>query len=207
LSLPRDIGQHPESGKMISAGLGRYGPFVLHEKTYANLESIEDVFSIGLNRAVYGDRRENRQGSRSRTWHTGWLKTLDDHPDGGPITVRDGKYGPYVNWGKINATLPKDKDPASVTMEEALELITAKAGASGKKKKPAAKKPAAKKTAKPKAKKATTAKAKPPPPRRNEFGLPSPQVPGRQGPKSVRQTSRSQSGWQGCSRVSPGRPS
>jgi DNA topoisomerase-1 len=72
-----------------------------------------------------------------------------------------GKYGPYVNWGKINATLPKDKDPASVTMEEALELITAKAGASGKKIQDlAAKKPAAKKTAKPKAKKATAAKAK-----------------------------------------------
>jgi DNA topoisomerase-1 len=52
LSLPRDIGQHPESGKMISAGIGRYGPFVLHDGTYANLESVEDVFSIGLNRAV-----------------------------------------------------------------------------------------------------------------------------------------------------------
>jgi DNA topoisomerase-1 len=128
-------------------------------KTYANLESIEDVFSIGLNRAVsviaekIRPRVPGAAAARRRA-----LKTLGDHPDGGPITVRDGKYGPYVNWGKINATLPKDKDPASVTMEEALELITAKAGASGKKKKPAAKKPAAKKTAKPKAKKATTAK-------------------------------------------------
>ncbi len=160
LSLPRDIGQHPETGKMISAGLGRYGPFVLHEKTYANLESIEDVFSIGLNRAVSVIAEKIAKGPGRGRGTPAALKTLDDHPDGGPITVRDGKYGPYVNWGKINATLPKDKDPASVTMEEALELITAKAGTSGKKKKPAAKKPAAKKAAKPKAKKATTAKAK-----------------------------------------------
>ncbi|WP_394689815.1 type I DNA topoisomerase [Hoeflea sp.] len=161
LSLPRDIGQHPESGKMISAGLGRYGPFVLHEKTYANLESIEDVFSIGLNRAVSVIAEKIAKGPGRGRGTPAALKTLDDHPDGGPITVRDGKYGPYVNWGKINATLPKDKDPASVTMEEALELITAKAGPSGKKKKPAAKKPAAKKAAKPKAKKAATAKAAP----------------------------------------------
>lgn len=160
LSLPRDIGQHPESGKMISAGLGRYGPFVLHEKTYANLESIEDVFSIGLNRAVSVIAEKIAKGPGRGRGTPAALKTLDDHPDGGAITVRDGKYGPYVNWGKINATLPKDKDPASVTMEEALELITAKAGASGKKTKAAAKKPAAKKAAKPKAKK-PAAKAKP----------------------------------------------
>jgi DNA topoisomerase-1 len=96
---------------MISAGIGRYGPFVLHDGTYANLESIEDVFSIGLNRAVTVIAEKQAKGpGRGRGTPTA-LKTLGDHPDGGPITVRDGKYGPYVNWGKINATLPKDKDP------------------------------------------------------------------------------------------------
>ena len=160
LSLPRDVGQHPETGKMISAGLGRYGPFVLHDGTYANLESIEDVFSIGLNRAVTViAEKKSKFAGKGRTAAAA-LKELGDHPDGGPMTVRDGRYGPYVNWGKVNATLPKGKDPAGVTVEEALELIAAKAGKSGTAKKPAtkkatAKKPAAKKTAakKPAAKK------------------------------------------------------
>ena len=78
------------------------------------------------------------------------LKELGDHPDGGKITVRDGKYGPYVNWEKVNATLPKGKDPQAVTIEEALALIAEKAGKSGGRKpaRKAAKKPAAKKTAK-----------------------------------------------------------
>jgi len=155
INLPRDIGQHPESGKMISAGIGRYGPFVLHDGTYANLETVEDVFSIGLNRAVTVIAEKLAKGpGRGRGTPTA-LKALGDHPDGGPITVRDGKYGPYVNWGKINATLPKDKVPADVTVEEALEMIAAKAGASGKKTKAPAKK-----AAKPKAK-AKTTKAKP----------------------------------------------
>ncbi len=157
LSLPRDIGKHPESGKMISAGLGRYGPFVLHDGVYANLESVEDVFSIGLNRAVTLIAEKQAKGpGRGRGTPTA-LKSLGDHPDGGAMTVRDGRYGPYVNWGKINATLPKDLAPADVTMEQALELVNAKAGAKGGKKKAPAKKTTAKKTA---AKK-TTAKKKP----------------------------------------------
>jgi len=161
LSLPRDVGQHPESGKMITAGLGRYGPFVLHDGTYANVESIEDVFSIGLNRAVTVIAEKQAKGGRGRT--AAALKELGQHPDGGAITVRDGRYGPYVNWGKINATLPNGKEPQSVTVEEALELIAAKASKGGKgtrkaapkktttkkapAKKAAAKKPAAKKAA------------------------------------------------------------
>ncbi|MEX0343872.1 MAG: type I DNA topoisomerase [Rhizobiaceae bacterium] len=140
LSLPRDIGPHPETGKMISAGIGRYGPFVLHDGTYANLESPEEVFSIGINRAVTVIAEKKAKGpGRGRTAAAS-LKDLGDHPDGGgKITVRDGRYGPYVNFGKINATLPKGKEPASVTLEEALELIAAKA-AKGGKKKPARKK-------------------------------------------------------------------
>jgi DNA topoisomerase-1 len=131
LSLPRDVGKHPETGKMISAGLGRYGPFVLHDGTYANLETVEDVFSIGLNRAVSLIAEKKAKGPGGRSTPAA-LKELGDHPDGGgKITVRDGRYGPYVNWGKVNATLPKGKEPMSVTVEEALELIAAKAGKTG----------------------------------------------------------------------------
>ncbi|MCY6380486.1 type I DNA topoisomerase [Hoeflea prorocentri] len=131
LSLPRDVGAHPETGKMISAGLGRYGPFLLHDGTYANLESIEDVFSIGLNRAVtvLAEKMAKGPGRRAKP---AALKELGDHPDGGAITVRDGRYGPYVNWGKINATLPKGADPQSITVEKALELIAEKAAKGGK---------------------------------------------------------------------------
>ncbi len=159
LSLPREVGLHPETGKMISAGLGRYGPFVLHDGTYANLESIEDVLSIGLNRAVtvLAEKQSKGPGGRGRTAAAA-LKEIGEHPDGGAITVRDGKYGPYINWAKVNATLPKGKDPQSVTMEEALALIAEKAGKSGTKK-TAAKKAPAKVAAKPKATKAKAAAA------------------------------------------------
>jgi DNA topoisomerase-1 len=163
LALPRNVGQHPESGKMISAGLGRYGPFVLHEGTYANLESIEDVFSIGLNRAVtvIAEKQSKFANGRGRATPAA-LKELGDHPDGGAITVRDGRYGPYVNWGKVNATLPKGKDPQGVSVEEALALIAEKAGKGGGKATGGRKAPA--KTATKSATKATktkTAKAKP----------------------------------------------
>ncbi|EHK55194.1 type I DNA topoisomerase [Allomesorhizobium alhagi] len=163
LSLPRDVGKHPESGKMISAGLGRYGPFVLHDGTYANLESIEDVFSIGLNRAVSVIAEKQSKGRGGRNGGTpAALKDLGEHPNGGgSITVRDGKYGPYVNFGKVNATLPKGKDPMSVTVEDAVALIAEKEAKGGGGRKPArgakaaTKKPAAKKSAarKPAAKK------------------------------------------------------
>ncbi|TRC74513.1 type I DNA topoisomerase [Mesorhizobium sp. WSM4307] len=161
LALPRDIGKHPETSKMISAGLGRYGPFVLHDGTYANLDSIEDVFSIGLNRAVTVIAEKQSKGKGGRNGGTpAALKELGDHPDGGgKIVVRDGKYGPYVNFGKVNATLPKGKDPQSVTIEDALALIAEKEAKGGGKKPfrkaAAAKAPAAKKTAakKPAAKK------------------------------------------------------
>ncbi|OWK20165.1 hypothetical protein AJ88_34045 [Mesorhizobium amorphae CCBAU 01583] len=138
MALPRDVGKHPESGKMISAGLGRYGPFVLHDGTYANLESIEDVFSIGLNRAVSVIAEKQLKGKNGRNGGTpAALKELGDHPDGGgKIVVRDGKYGPYVNFGKVNATLPKGKDPQSVTIEDALALIAEKEAKGGGGKKP-----------------------------------------------------------------------
>lgn len=157
LSLPRDVGPHPETGKMISAGLGRYGPFVLHDGTYANLEGIEDVLSIGINRAVtvLAEKKAN-PGGRGRTAAVA-LKELGEHPDGGAITVRDGRFGPYVNWGKVNATLPKGKDPQTVSVEEALVLIAERAAKDGGKTK-AKKSPA--KAAKAKAGDATEAKPK-----------------------------------------------
>lgn len=150
LSLPREVGNHPETGKMITAGLGRYGPFILHDGTYANLDNIEDVLSVGLNRAVtvLAEKQSKGPGGRGRT--AAALKEIGEHPDGGAITVRDGKYGPYINWAKVNATLPKGKDPQSVTLEEALLMIAEKAGKSGTKK-TAAKKAPAKAAAKPKA--------------------------------------------------------
>jgi DNA topoisomerase-1 len=167
LSLPRDVGAHPESGKMITAGIGRYGPFVLHEGLYANLDNPEEVFVVGLNRAVSVLAEKIANGGGRRRGAAS-LKELGEHPDeGGMVAIKDGRYGPYVNHGKINATLPKDKDPMSVTMVEAVEMITAKAAKSGKKpvkkKAPAKKKTTAKTSAakKPAAKKATAKKKTP----------------------------------------------
>ncbi|WP_273754127.1 type I DNA topoisomerase [Bartonella sp. MM73XJBT.G] len=127
LSLPREIGTHPETGKMITATIGRYGPYLSHNGKSARLLHADEVFDIGINRAitVLAEHQENKT-KQSRTTSTA-LATLGEHPEGGIVTVRNGRYGPYVNWGKVNATLPKDKDPISVTLSEALELISAKA--------------------------------------------------------------------------------
>ncbi|GGA54324.1 DNA topoisomerase 1 [Nitratireductor aestuarii] len=161
LSLPRDVGIHPETGKMISAGIGRYGPFLLHDGGYANLESVEEVFTVGINRAVtvIAEKKSRGPGARSKP---AALKELGEHPDGGAITVRDGRFGPYVNHGKVNATLPKGTDPQSLTLEQAIELINAKAGSSkSAPKKAAAKKaPAKKAAAKTTATKTTATKTK-----------------------------------------------
>ncbi len=161
LSLPRDVGPHPETGKMITTGLGRYGPFVLHEGVYAGLDSPDDVFTVGINRAVDLLAEKAAKGGGRRGSATA-LKELGEHPThGGMVAIRDGRYGPYVNHGKVNATLPKDKDPQSVTMEEAVALIEAKGGSKPAGKKAAAKKAPAKKAGakkKPAAKKTTAKK-------------------------------------------------
>jgi DNA topoisomerase I len=159
LSLPREIGKDPVSGEPILTNIGRYGPYVQRGKTFANLESVEDVFTLGLNRAVDliatkeagGGKRFGRAAAPAGI-------ALGDHPDGGAITVRDGKYGPYVNWGSVNATLPKNLEKDKVTMEMALGLIAARIEATGG----AAKKPArSKAAAKPKAEAKAKAAAKP----------------------------------------------
>ena len=157
LSLPREVGRHPETGNPITAGLGRYGPFVLHDGMYANLESVEDVFSVGLNRAValLAEKAAGGKGRFQRAKPT-VLKDLGEHPsEGGKIEVLSGRYGPYVKHGKINATIPNGKDPAAISVEEAIDLIAARAAKGGKKpaKKAAGTKTAAKKTGK------TTSKA------------------------------------------------
>ena len=148
LELPRQIGLHPEDGQMIEAGLGRFGPYVKHGSTYANLKEVDEVFTIGINRAVDAIAQKAERGA-ARGATAKPLKELGDHPDGGAIQVLDGRYGPYVKWEKVNATIPKEADPANVTLEEALVWIAAKAGAKGKKK--AAAKPKAASKSKPKA--------------------------------------------------------
>jgi DNA topoisomerase-1 len=147
LSLPREVGAHPEDGEMIEAGIGRYGPYVKHGKLYANLKEVDDVFTIGMNRAVeeLAKKAESR-GRRGGAATAKPLKELGDHPDGGAMNVYDGRYGPYVKWEKVNATLPKDVDPQAMTAEMAIELVNAKAKKGGAKKKAAPKKAAAKKT-------------------------------------------------------------
>ena len=131
LSLPREVGNHPETGKPITAGLGRYGPFVLHDGKYANLDSPEEVFTVGLNRAVTLIAERAKKGAgRGATV----IKELGDHPElGGKVQVLSGRYGPYVKHGKINATLPKDSAPEKMTIDEAVKLIAAKAEKGGKK--------------------------------------------------------------------------
>jgi len=153
LSLPREVGPHPEDGEMIEAGVGRYGPFVKHGKTYANLETIEEVFEIGLNRAVTVIA-EKKANPRGRGQSAKPLKELGAHPQSGePVNVFKGRYGPFVKHQKTNATIPSDQDPQSLTLEAAVALIAAKDAKDGKKapKKPASKagtKKAAKKSAK-----------------------------------------------------------
>ena len=133
LSLPREVGKHPETGAMISAGIGRYGPFILHNGTYANLPDVEEVFTVGLNRAVdLLAAKAAGGGSRFGRGAPAAAAIKSFEHEAGPITVRSGRYGPYVNQGKVNATLPKTLTPEAITLEEALALITAKAGAAPK---------------------------------------------------------------------------
>lgn len=156
LSLPREVGKHPADGQVVEAAIGRFGPYVKHGSVYANIPDVEEVFTIGMNRAVEVLAQKATRGGRAAP--AGPLRTLGAHPDGGDIQVMPGKYGPYVKWEKVNATLPKGVEPEAVTLEEALVLIAEKAGKSGGKKKAAPKKAAAPAT-KPATKKAASAKA------------------------------------------------
>ena len=137
LALPRTVGRHPESGKEISAGIGRYGPYLKHERNYRSLAGDDDVLTVGLNRAVtlLAEPKGKRRGAAE-------LRGLGDHPETGQsVRLMDGRYGPYVNHGRINASLPRTLAPDDLTLEQALDLLrereakTAKGGA----KKPRAK--------------------------------------------------------------------
>ncbi|WP_425998863.1 type I DNA topoisomerase [Caulobacter sp. DWR1-3-2b1] len=158
LALPREVGMHPDDGKKITAGLGRFGPFVLHEGTYANLENPEEVFDIGLNRAValLADKRAG--GGRPQRGQAAALADLGVHPeDGKPVKVLSGRFGPYIKHGDTNANVPKGADPAALTLAEAVVLLAERV-AKGGGKKPAKKAP--KTTAAKKAPAKAPAKAK-----------------------------------------------
>ncbi|WP_435231520.1 type I DNA topoisomerase [Pseudopelagicola sp. nBUS_20] len=147
LNLPREIGQHPDGG-IITSNFGRFGPYVMHKlvdepkPVYANLKDPNDVFEIGMNRAVevLAEKRANpgrRSGSAAKP-----VKEMGEHPEsGGAINIMDGRYGAYVKWEKVNATIPKDIDAKDVTMDQAVQWIAEKAA----KKKPTRRKAATKK--------------------------------------------------------------
>lgn len=142
ISLPRELGVHPEDQKKIVVNIGRFGPYIKHGDEFRSIPKTDSLFEIQLERAV--EILKEPKGVR-RT--AAPLKTLGNHPDDQQsVGVYEGKYGPYVKHGKTNATLPKGTDPNSITLEEALALIAAKSG-----KKPTKKKAATTKTAKPKA--------------------------------------------------------
>ncbi|MFQ5765262.1 MAG: topoisomerase C-terminal repeat-containing protein, partial [Rhodospirillales bacterium] len=148
LALPRDVGPEPDTGEMITAGIGRYGPYIKLGGTYVSLKGEDDVLTIGLNRAVHLLAGRPRKAPP---------KTLGDHPkDGKPVIQKAGRWGPYVQHGSMMATLPKGTDLATLTLDDAVGILSAKAakgGGQGKskaKKKPAKKakkKPAARKPA------------------------------------------------------------
>ena len=168
LSLPREVGTHPEDGEVILAGIGRYGPYVQHNGTYANLENADEVVEVGLNRAVAVLAEKRAGGGRPQRGAAAALKELGAHPeDGQPVRVLSGRFGPYIKHGSVNANVPKGSDPQALTLDEAVALLAERAAKGGGKKpakavkakaepkakaaakpKTAAKKPAAKKTAK-----------------------------------------------------------
>ena len=150
LALPREVGTHPESGKPITAGLGRFGAYVKHDGAYRSLPRGEGVLTVGLNRAVVLIAEAKSRGARV-------LRELGAHPDGGgPVKLCSGRYGPYAQHGRLRASLPKDADADEFTLEQAVQLLAAKAAKGGSKKKSAGggRKPAAKggAAARPKAK-------------------------------------------------------
>ena len=164
LSLPRTIGEHPEGG-VITAAIGPFGPYILltrqveekgrkTSKTYVNLPEGDEIFTIGMNHAV--ELIANKPPGRGRGQAAEPIKALGDHPDGGEMAIMKGRYGPYIKWEKVNATIPKGTEPEDVTVDMAVELVSAKAATKGKRKAPAKKKPAAKN--KPAAKKKAPAK-------------------------------------------------
>ncbi len=167
LALPREVGLSPEDGEPILAGVGRFGPYVKHGKVYASLEDGDNVLTVGLNRAMHLIADKIANPKKGRRFGADPGKTLGEHPDkGGSIVVKNGRYGPYVSHNSVNATLTSDKTPETVTLDEAIVLLDARAAMMGNSpkgrraagRKTASGKAAAKPAAKPK--KPAAAKAK-----------------------------------------------
>jgi DNA topoisomerase-1 len=116
LNLPREIGVHPDSGEMITAGIGRYGPFIRFGSTYISIPDDDSVLTIGLNFAIDAIAKSGKTAGRN----------VGDHPDGGSIMQKSGRFGPYVEHDKIRATIPKAYDPDTLTLDEAIDLIAKK---------------------------------------------------------------------------------
>ncbi|HVG82550.1 MAG TPA: topoisomerase C-terminal repeat-containing protein, partial [Methylomirabilota bacterium] len=126
LALPRTVGRHPETGEPITAGIGRFGPYIKHGTTYKSLSADDDVLTVGLNRAV--SLLAEPSGGRGRRGPGGGGRSLGEHPaDGKPVTVGSGRYGPYVRHGKLFASIPRDTDAGAVTLEQAVQLLEAQA--------------------------------------------------------------------------------
>ena len=127
LSLPREVGPHPETGQPIMAGIGRYGPYISHNKKFVSLKGDDDVLTIGLNRAITLLAEAEQKGGGS-----GLLRELGTHPvDGKPVSLNRGRFGPYVKHGKTMASLRKANDPETMSLEEAVELLDAKEARGG----------------------------------------------------------------------------
>lgn len=128
LELPRLLGHHPQSGKEIRAGVGRFGPYVVHEKDFRSLKKEDNVLTVDLQRALELFAQPKGKGRRSTA-----LRTVGEHPETKqPVEIFDGPYGMYIKHGKTNVTLPKEKKPEELTMEEAVKLIAEKEAVSPK---------------------------------------------------------------------------
>ncbi|WP_412057857.1 type I DNA topoisomerase [Bartonella sp. DGB2] len=145
LALPRTVGIHPETNMPIQAAFGRFGPYILHNGQYTTLPNSDAVFNTTLDEALALLTNKPEKSAR-RGIASSVLANLGEHPDGGAISIRDGRYGPYVNWGKLNATLPKERSAETITLAEALDLLAIKAAKAAPKRKVAVKKTASKKT-------------------------------------------------------------
>src|SRR5262249_34734173 len=123
LKLPRPLGFHPETGKLIEAGVGRFGPFIKHDDDFRPLTHQDHVFPVDLDRAL--DLLSQPKAGRAQRAPAQPIRELGAHPeDGEPITLMSGRFGPYVKHGSINATLPRQVKPESVTLDQAVALIT-----------------------------------------------------------------------------------
>ncbi len=130
LALPRDIGKHPETGDMIQAGIGRFGPYIKMGSQYKSLADTDDLLTIGLNRAVVllAEPSKGRRGGGGASS----AKALGEHPeDGKSVTLNAGRFGPYVKWAKVMATVTKGYDPETLTLDQAIEILAAKIAKNG----------------------------------------------------------------------------